>query len=215
MKSDVVCRSVFIVDESPCVLAGIKSMIGTEKDLKVVGAAETGRAAIEGIRRAEPDLIVMDLFVPDMGGIDLLKELHAQFPVTRTLVLTFKEDTALMEQAIGAGASGYVTKRSTEPEMMHAIRAVLSGGVYLEPKIAGSFIMAPAVAADASESILSDREFEVIKLVAKGFMNKEVSSALSLSVKTVETYRARAMAKLGLGTRAKIVELALREGWMN
>lgn len=215
MRSDVVCKSIFIIDESPCVLAGIKAMIGKDKALKVIGSAETGRSAIEGIRRVEPDLIMMDLSLPDMDGIDLIKKLHKQFTVARTLVLTFKEDPALMEQAINAGASGFATKKSTEPDMMHAIKAVLSGGVYLEPKIAGRFILTPAAAGDAGKTPLSERELEVIKLVAKGFMNKEVSTALSISIKTVETYRARAMAKLGLGTRAKIVELALREGWMN
>ena len=214
MTNELVRQRVFLVDELPCVLSGVKAMLEQDIGLNVVGTALTGESAIVGIRRTQPDLAVIDLSLPDVSGLDLLDDIHRTLPATRMLVLSFREEPSLMEQAINAGASGFVSKRSATPDLLHAIRAVLSGGVYLEPKIAGKFIMAPAPKDDSLPAPLSEREMEVIKLVARGFSNKEISNQLSLSVKTIETYRARALEKLGTGTRAKLVHLAIREGWL-
>jgi DNA-binding NarL/FixJ family response regulator len=189
-------------------------MIEGEACLDVVGTAGTGKSAIEGIRRTRPDLAVIEVQLPDINGVDLIEDIHQAFPATKTLVLTFREEAPLMEQAISAGASGFVVKRSAAEDLIHAMKAVLSGGVYLEPRIAGRFIMAPAATADRTPDALSKRELDVIKRVAKGFSNKEISAQLRLSIKTIETYRARALEKLGTGTRANLVDLAMREGWL-
>jgi len=214
VTNELARHRVFLVDEVPCVLSGIKAMLEKDIGLNVVGTAQSGKAAMEGIKRTRPDLALIDLSLPDINGLDLLEDIHRTFPATRTLVLTVREETSLMEQAINAGASGFVSKRSAAPDLLHALRAVLSGGVYLEPRIAGKYILAPAAATDSRPVPLSERELEVIKLVAKGFSNKEISAQLSLSIKTIETYRARALEKLGTGTRAELVHMAMREGWM-
>lgn len=206
-------QRIFLVDSHPCVLAGITAMVEGDACLEVVGTAGTGKSAIDGIRRTRPDLAVVEVLLSDISGVDLIETIHQTFPATKTLVLTFREEAVLMERAISAGASGFVAKRSAAEDLIHAMKAVLSGGVYLEPRIAGRFIMAPAAASRTADA-LSKREFEVIKRVAKGFSNKEISVALGLSIKTIETYRARALEKLGTGTRANLVGLAIREGWL-
>jgi DNA-binding NarL/FixJ family response regulator len=215
VKHIATCNRIFLVDDQPCVLAGIVAIIDGDKSLNVVGTAQTGKQAIEEIGRHKPDLAVVELSLPDINGLDLLEEIHKVSPTTKTLVLTFREETSLMEQAINAGASGFVAKRSAGADLIHAMKAVLAGGVYLEPRLAGKYIMAPAAIAGSPPASLSQRELEVIKLVARGYSNKEISAQLSLSIKTIETYRARALEKLGTGTRARLVDMAMREGWMD
>lgn len=212
VKSDFLRHRVFLVDEAPCVLAGMRSIIETDIGLRVVGTARGGAEALAGTKRARPDLVVID---PDMIGVDgfeLIEAIHRAVPSTRTMVFTRSEEPSLMKRAINLGAGGFVSKRCETQELMHAMKAILSGGVYLDPRIAARLLGLSA--SDSPAISLSARELEVIKLVAKGFCNKEISIQLSLSIKTVETYRARALEKLGTGTRARLVDLAVHEGWM-
>lgn len=187
-------------------------MIEKDIGMRVVGSAESSAAALAGIKRIGPDLVIIDPDMTDAGGFDLIEAIHRIIPPTRTMVFTRSEEPSLMQRAIDARVGGFVSKRCGTLELMHAMKAVLSGGVYLEPRIAARLL---GLSGNGSPTILlSTRELEVIKLVAKGYCNKEISHQLSLSIKTVETYRARALEKLGTGTRASLVDLAVHEGWM-
>lgn len=206
-------RRVFLVDDHPVVLAGVKAMVEAQRDLKVVGVAGEADGAIKGIRETEPQVAVVDVSLPGTNGIVLIERLREEFPHLSALALTVHEESAYVHQLLQAGARGFILKRSAAEELIHAIRSVLAGGIYIDPTIAAKILSAPKVPVASAET-LSEREVSVIKLVAKGYSNKEVSAQLSLSVKTIETYRARAAEKLGLRTRAALVRYATLEGWM-
>jgi DNA-binding NarL/FixJ family response regulator len=206
-------RRVFLVDDHPVVLAGVKSMVEAQRDLKVVGWASDAESAIQGISETDPNMAVVDVSLPGTNGVLLIERLRQEFPQVAALALTVHEDSAYVHQLLQAGARGFILKRSAAEELIHAIRSVLAGGIYIDPVMAAKVLSVPKTNAASSEA-LSEREIAVVKLVAKGYSNKEVSAQLSLSVKTIETYRARAAEKLGLRTRAALVRYATLEGWM-
>ena len=206
-------KRVFLVDDHPVVLAGVKVLVEGEADLEVVGVAGNAEAATAAIAAASPDIAIVDVSLPDFNGILLVASLRQAFPGLATVALTLHEEAAYVQQALNAGARGFILKRSAAEVLIHAIRAVLAGGTYVDPAVAAKVLRAPKSSATSTET-LSDREIAVVKLVAKGFSNKEVSAQLEISVKTVETYRARATEKLGLRTRAALVRYATLEGWM-
>lgn len=206
-------RRVFLVDDHPVVLAGVKAMVEAQRDLKVVGVAGEAESAILGIGETEPHIAVVDVSLPGTNGVLLIERLRQRYPELAALALTVHEESAYVHQLLQAGARGFILKRSAAEELIHAIRSVLAGGIYIDPVMAAKILSTPKTPIASAES-LSDREVSVIKLVAKGYSNKEVSAQLSLSVKTIETYRARAAEKLGLRTRAALVRYATLEGWM-
>ncbi|PSJ54935.1 response regulator [Pseudaminobacter soli (ex Li et al. 2025)] len=206
-------KRVFLVDDHPVVLAGVKSMVEAQRDLKVVGLAGEAESAMRGIEETDPHIAVVDVSLPGTNGVMLIERLRQRFPELAALALTVHEESAYVHQLLQAGARGFILKRSAAEELIHAIRSVLAGGIYIDPVMAAKILSTPKTPIASAES-LSDREVSVIKLVAKGYSNKEVSAQLSLSVKTIETYRARAAEKLGLRTRAALVRYATLEGWM-
>lgn len=206
-------RRVFLVDDHPVVLSGIRAMVEAQGDLQVAGVAGDVESALAGLAETLPDIVVIDISLPGASGIMLVDQMRVLFPKIAALALTLHEEPAYVRQLLQAGARGFILKRSAAEELVHAIRSVLAGGLYIDPGVAAKILTEPKSSTPGTE-LLSEREIMVVKLVAKGFSNKEISGQLSLSVKTIETYRARAYEKLGLRTRAALVRYATIEGWM-
>jgi DNA-binding NarL/FixJ family response regulator len=210
---------VLMVDDHPVVLAGLKALVEADPDFQVVGNARDGRTALRLAKQLLPDVVVLDISMPEMNGIEVATALLAERPECRVLVLTVHEDRAYLRQLVEAGVSGYLLKRSASEELIRALHAVVSGGMYLDPAIAGKVVGRTAKGAvhpqlgQAAE--LSERETDVLRLVAGGHSNKEISARLNISVKTVETYKARAMEKLGYRSRVELVRYAADQGWLN
>jgi DNA-binding NarL/FixJ family response regulator len=205
---------VLLVDDHPIVLAGIKALIQSTSGVKLVGEATNGTAAIAMIQETIPDIAVVDLSIPGISGLELARQVVKEQPAVKVLVLTLHDESLYVRQALEAGVRGYLVKRSAADELIRAIRAIAAGGIYLDPAIAGKALSPIAAHAVSRFVALSDRESEVIKLVAQGFSAKEIAGRLALSIKTAETYKARAAEKLGLRTRADIVRYGALRGWL-
>ena len=208
---------VFLADDHAVVREGLKALINAHPLMEVVGEAADGRHACELAMILRPDVVVMDVSMPGLSGSQATARLLLECPTARVLALTVHEDKGYIRQLLASGAVGYVLKRAAPEELIHAIRAVAAGGIYLDPgmaaKVVGGFVRTPSGTATAGGE-LSDREAEVARLTAAGHSNKEIAARLELSVKTVETYRARAMEKLGLQGRAGLVRYAVLQGWL-
>jgi DNA-binding NarL/FixJ family response regulator len=208
---------VALVDDHPVVLAGIKALLQAAPEITLVGEATSGEAALRLIAEAAPDVAVIDVSLPDLNGLDLARRLAESCPGAKLLALTVHEDRAYVQPLLQAGARGYLLKRSAAEDLVRAIRAVAAGGVYLDPAVADKALpdlgRDGAGAADAEP--LSQREQDVLRLTAQGFTNKEIAARLDVSVKTVETYKARGSEKLGLRTRAEIVRYGAAHGWLD
>jgi DNA-binding NarL/FixJ family response regulator len=209
---------VLVVDDHPVVLAGLRALIGAEPDFTIVGEARDGRTALRLATQLAPDVVVLDISLPEMNGVELAAALRTAQPACRVLILTVHEERAYLRQVLEIGVGGYLLKRSIAEELPRAIRAVAAGGIYLDPAIAGKVVgdlgrrtgrPQPGFAVE-----LSDRENHVLRMVAGGHSNKAISSRLTISVKTVETYKARAMEKLGLRSRVELVRYAADQGWL-
>jgi DNA-binding NarL/FixJ family response regulator len=210
---------VVLADDHPVVLAGLRSLIDADAGLDLVGQAGTGLAALTLIREKEPDVAVIDVSMPGLNGIALAKRLAAEVPSVGVLILTLHEDRAYVNQALQAGVRGYALKRSAAENLTHAIRAVSLGGLYVDPAIADQMFDPDRKFNKKSSRLggvaeLTGREAEVLKRTAQGQTNKEIARHLDVSVKSVETYKARGAEKLGLGTRADIVRYASTQGWL-
>ena len=209
---------VLMVDDHPVVLAGLKALVGAEPDLIVVGEARDGRTALRMAIQLAPDVVVLDISLPEMNGIELAAALRNERPDCRILVLTVHEERAYLRQLLDLGVGGYLLKRSAADELPRAIHAVAAGGMYLDPAIAGKAVSGLASGASrpgaGATAELSEREADVLRLVACGHSNKAISARLSISVKTVETYKARAMEKLGFHSRVDVVRYAADQGWL-
>ena len=207
---------VFIADDHPIVLDGISTLIHSDPRLELVGHASDGASALERILALQPDIAVLDLSMPGRNGIDVTNGLRAAGLQCRIVMLTVQEDAAYVRQAMECGVAGYVLKRSATGELLRAIQAVLAGHNYLDPAIVVRAVglELPRAAAPATDEDLSLREGEVVKLIATGHSNKAVANMLRISSKSVDTYKMRAMAKLGIKSRVEIVRFALQQGWI-
>ena len=211
---------IVLADDHPIVLDGLRSLIRAEQDFVIVGEAASGLAALRTIREAQPDIAVLDISMPELNGIVLSRRLAAEMPALRLLVLTLHEDRAYLNQALETGVRGYVLKRSAVENLVQAIRAVMVGGLYIDPAIVGRVFDSKRVskrlaARKGVSPSLTDREADVLKLAALGFTNKEIASRLDVGVKSIETYKARGLEKLGLKTRAELVRYASGQGWLD
>ena len=208
---------IFLADDHAVVREGLKALINAEPDMTVVGEAADGLVACEQVSLLRPDVVVMDVSMPGLTGSQATARLRQECPTVRVLALTVHEDKGYIRQLLAAGAAGYVLKRAAPEELIHAIRAVAGGGVYLDPsmagKVVGGFVRQSATAGPAAGE-LSEREAEVVRQTAAGYSNKEIAASLELSIKTVETYRARAMEKLGVQSRSGLVRYAVQQGWL-
>ncbi len=209
---------IFLADDHAVVREGLKSLIDAQPDMEVIGEAGDGNVACELAPGLRPDVVLMDVSMPGMSGARATEQLRQACPGVKVMALTVHEDKGYLRQLLEAGAAGYVLKRAAAEELIRAIRTVAAGGVYLDPALAGAvvggFVRKPAGKGVSAGADLSDREAEVVRLVAAGHSNKEIAGRLGLSVKTVETYKARSLEKLGLHSRADLVRYALGRGWL-
>jgi DNA-binding NarL/FixJ family response regulator len=210
---------ILLADDHQVVRDGLRLLIDGQGDMRVVGEAGNGKEALRQARDLKPDVVVMDLSMPEMSGLQATERLKAESPGIKVVALTVHEDVSYLLQLCKAGAVGYVLKRSAGDDLIHAIRTVAAGGVHFDPTLASKALTgqrgeAPGKAGSHA-SDLSKREKEVLILLAWGYSNKETAGDLGLSVKTVETYRVRISEKLRLRSRTEIVQYALRQGWLN
>lgn len=209
---------VFLADDHMIVREGLKALVNAQPDMHVVGEADNGRAAWQLVRELRPDVVVMDVSMPEMSGAEATEQLRRECPRVKVLALTVYEDKSYLRQMLNAGASGYVLKRAVTEELVRAVRTVAAGGSYLDPTLAGQVVSAyfnqDLSGAKESGDMLSERESQVLRLIAWGYSNKEIGWKLSISVKTVDTYKLRLMEKLNLRSRTDIVRYALRQGFL-
>ena len=208
---------VFLADDHAIVREGLKALINGQAGMEVVGEAADGRTACARAKEIRPDIVVMDVSMPELNGVQATRELRAQCPDVKVLALTVHEERSYLRDLMEAGASGYVLKRSAAEDLVHAVQVVARGDVYLDPSVTAVVLGKLARArpqSDDSSLDLSDRESEVLQLIAQGHSNRDIAGRLKISVKTVETYKARSMEKLGLTSRADIVRFALQKGWL-
>lgn len=209
---------IFLADDHALIREGLKLLVNAQPDMQVVGEADNGRAALQQARELQPDVVVLDVSMPELNGIQTTERLQQQCPAIKVLALTVHDEQGYLRQLLRAGASGYVLKQSALEELIQAIRAVAGGGLYLDPaltrKVVGGYIRRQTAKDKAQHRELSERETEVIQLLAWGYSNKEIAARLDISVRTVETHKANLMAKLDFHSRADIVRYALRQGWL-
>jgi|688.fasta_scaffold31431_7 DNA-binding NarL/FixJ family response regulator len=209
---------IVLVDDHAVLRAGLTALLNAEADMTVVGEAGDGAASLPVIADRQPDVVLLDINMPNMGGLEALGELRKVAPKSRVLILTMHDDQTYLRQALAQGAAGYVLKQAADTELLTAIRTVYHGGAFLHPSHAQALLSPNPIAASGPSStsddisLLSERELEVLKLIALGHANKEIAEMLYLSVKTVETYKTRIMEKLNLTSRAALVRFALKHG---
>jgi two-component system response regulator NreC len=208
---------ILLADDHSVLRAGLKMLLNAQDDMVVVGEATNGQEALAAVQRYAPDVLLLDLTMPQTDGFEVLRQLRRERPNVRVLILTMHEEEGYLRRALEAGAAGYCPKSAADAELLAAIRAVMRGNVYIHPshtKILLDKMLPTANQTSTASAELSERESAVLKLVALGHTNQEIAEQLALSVKTVESYRARGMEKLGLTSRAALVRYALQRGWM-
>jgi two-component system response regulator NreC len=215
-ESETTRIRVLLADDHGIVRAGLRALLETQSDIEVVGEAEDGMQAIDNARDLEPDVVVADLSMPG-GGLDAIRGITALGIKSRVLVLTVHAEERYLLPVLEAGGSGYVRKSSAHTDLLDAIRTVAKGEVFLDPAATKTLLRGYLGRVNSGEEldlgeVLSEREREVVKLTAEGYTAQQAADILSLSPKTVETYRHRAMQKLGLANRAELVHYALRAG---
>jgi DNA-binding NarL/FixJ family response regulator len=204
---------VLIVDDHAVVRSGLRLLLSLEPDLEPVGEAGTGREAVFRARALKPDVILLDVVMPDQTGLDVLPTLVHEHPDARVLLLSMQDDPRYVQEAFAAGASGYVLKEAADAEVVEAIREVARGNRYVNAQLGARIVAAAAEAERRAETDpLSDREREVLRLLALGHTNQEIAGQLYISVRTAETHRSHIMQKLRLKTRADLVRYALAQG---
>jgi two-component system response regulator NreC len=207
---------VLIVDDHAVVRTGLRLLLESEQDIEVVGEAGTARAAVFEARSSKPDVVLMDVVMPGGSGIDVTPQLLHEKPDAKVLVLSMQDDPSYVRQAFAAGAAGYVLKEAADAEVVAAVREVASGGRYVNPALGAKLVAADAdERARAEADPLSDREREVLRLLALGHTNQEIAKMLYISVRTAETHRAHIMQKLHLTSRADLVRYALANGLLS
>ena len=204
---------VLIVDDHAVVRSGLKLLLEAEPGIDPVGEAENGSRAVFEAIELQPDIVLMDLVMPETGGLESMPSLLQSVPDTKVLVLSMQDDPRYVREAFAAGASGYLLKEAADVELVAAIKAVAAGERYVHPTLGARMVAADATARQRAETDpLSDREREVLHLLALGHTNQEIADMLFISVRTAETHRAHIMRKLGLSTRAELVRYAIAEG---
>jgi len=208
---------IVLADDHPIVLNGLRNLLESESDIVIIGEATSGPAALRVILDTRPDIALVDISMQGMSGILLARRLAEEAPEIKVMVLTLHEDRAYLREALDAGARGYVVKRSAAANLVSAIRAVIAGGVYIDPAIMKRVLDRSPVSdqVQASKSgDLTEREAEVLRLSSRGLTNKEISHQIGVGVKTIETFKSRGLAKLEIKSRAELLRYASRVGWL-
>lgn len=209
---------ILLVDDHAMIRDGLKMLIQAQPDMECVGEAGDGSVAVGLANKLQPDMVVMDITMPELNGLLATEKLKQESPNIKVLTLTRHKDESHLQQILRAGASGYVLKQSAASALIQAIRAVAAGHTWLDPAVTESVVSIfigkhPAPDAPINAG-LSERESETLHLIAWGYSNKEIAAQLKISVKTVESHKAKAMQKLGLNSRIDIVRFALLQGWL-
>ena len=217
-KPGAVIRIV-LADDHVTVREGLKLLIEAQPDMQVVAEASDGSIAVEQARALKPEVVVMDISMPGMNGLVATRALRAQMPGTAVIILTRHGDDAYLQELLRAGAAGYVLKQSPATELLQAVRAVAAGGQYLDStltaRVTAGFVGRKSKGLNQPGAALTERESEVLRLIASGYSNKEIAVQLDLSVKTVEVHKANSMRKLGLTGRIDIVRYAILQDWLH
>lgn len=207
---------IVIVDDHQIVRDGLRSVMEKEEDFQVVAEADNGRDGVRACRDLGPDVVIMDITMPDLNGIEAARKIGAECPDTRVIALSMHSDKRYVTRMLEAGAAGYLLKESAIDEVVRAVRAVAAGQSYLSPPVAdiviADFRVKPGRETAADGSVLTDREREVLQLLAEGRTSKEIAGALDVSPKTVEAHRRQIMDKLGIHNVAGLTKYAIREG---
>jgi DNA-binding NarL/FixJ family response regulator len=207
-------RRIFVVDDHPIVRQGLMQLINAESDLEIVGQGEDAYQALKLIRQLRPDLTLLDISLKDTGGIELLKEMRAQDPELRVLILSMHDESLYAERALRAGARGYVMKQEAPQLLLHAIRKVLNGEVYVSDKMSGVLLQRMVGNRKPGGALpmdrLTDREMEIFRMIGAGMTVKEIAEKLFLSAKTIEAHREHIKEKLSLKTSAELLRFAIR-----
>lgn len=210
---------ILLADDHETVREGLRMILNAQPDMQVVATAGDGHEAVSQAERMTPDVVIMDISMPGLNGLAATVRLTERCPDAKVLTLTRHADSSYLQQLLRAGAAGYVLKQSRPAELLHAIRAVATGGKYLDSSMtapaAGNDAKAAATPGPEPSTPLSPRETEVLRLIAWGNTNKDIASRLDLSVKTVEAHKANGMRKLNMRGRIDIVRYALLQGWLH
>ncbi|MBI2869408.1 MAG: response regulator transcription factor [Chloroflexi bacterium] len=211
---------VLVVDDHLIVREGLRAILGAHADIEVIGEAKDGGEAVQSCLALRPDVVLMDITMPGMSGMEATRLIKETCPEARVLVLTMHESDDYFFEMLSAGASGYFVKGGSSAELVSALRAVHRGDVFLYPTMAKKLLTdywqkAKAAQARKSDDGLTDREREILKLIAEGKSTQEIAEQLVLSTATVQTHRSRIMAKLGLHTRTELVKFALKRGYID
>ena len=209
---------VFVADDHAVLRDGLKALVNGQPDMEIVGEADNGRVTSEKAKELMPDILLMDISMPELNGIEATELIRKQCPSVKVLVLTAYKDKGYLDRLLKVGASGYVLKLSAAEELIGAIRTVAAGGIHLDPQLADritdAYVSSQFLKGEVRKKELTSREEEVLRLIALGHSNKEISNVLKISVKTVESHKANLMQKLELKTRTEIVRYAVRQGWL-
>jgi two-component system, NarL family, response regulator NreC len=208
---------VMLADDHKMMREGLRVFVTRQTDMEVIAEAENGKTTVALAQKLQPDVLVMDVSMPDVNGLTATEILHKSHPDIKVLTLTRHRDTGYLQELLRAGARGYVLKQSGAEELVRAIRALASGNSYIDPAITGQAVgvMSQTLAgATRAGTNLSNREEEVLRLVAWGLVSREIAARLGISIKTVESHKANAMSKLGIANRLDIVRYALLRGWL-
>ena len=210
---------VLLADDHPVVRGGLRGLIDAQSDMEVVGEACDGQDAVRFAIDLRPDVVVMDVSMPGFSGAEATERIRDECPHVRVLALTAHEDRGYLQLLLKAGAAGYALKRVAAEELVRAVRSVAAGKTYIDPAVAGQLIAGTTRRAGSdqvgTQAELSNREREVLRFTAQGYAVKHIAARLNVGIRTVETYKTRAMEKLGLKTRADIVRYAQQSGWLS
>ncbi|MFD3166787.1 response regulator [Herpetosiphon sp. NSE202] len=209
---------ILLADDHAVVRAGLRALIDNEHDMVVVGEAASGSEVVPLAQRLNPTIVLTDIAMPEMNGMQITSSVLDDNPAIRVLALSAYEDRSYLRELIRRGASGYVLKRAASETLIQAIRAIAIGGLYFDPALT-RYLTSTETSSSMNHypdevTLLSDRETAVLQLIAQGYTNKEIAAQLDLSVKTVETYKMRGMEKLNLNSRVDLVRYALLIGWL-
>lgn len=209
---------IILADDHKIMREGLRMLVNSQADMEVVGEADNGRIAITLTHKLQPDVVVMDVSMPELNGLKATEKLKELFPSIKILALTRHMDEGYLKQLLEVGASGYVLKQSASEELVRAIHAVVNGQTYLDPammeQFVGNVIGRRAARGSPAKGDLSPREEEVLRLIAWGHLSKEVAARLQISIKTVEAHKTNGMQKLGMKSRIDLVHYALLQGWL-
>jgi two-component system response regulator NreC len=211
------CIRILISDDHGVLRAGLRALLSAESDLEVVGEAADGDEVLRLAKELGPELVLMDISMPGIGGIEATRQLKEILPEVRVLILTVHEDESLLQEAIQAGATGYIVKRAVESELIDAIRAVCRGDLYVHPAMTRALLkeITPTPAPNNRPVELpTPREIDVLRFIAQGYTNRQTAEALNISTRTVESHRANLMSKLNLRSRVELVRYARENGYI-